>query len=106
MIKHKQIDYYEQALVVSLASNGEDSLDAATLRNNLALTWDSLGEYGKAIDLYELALDTFEKRLGMTHQTTIVVGGNLARTRIDYKHDNKRTAHPTEPLTARPLYIV
>jgi tetratricopeptide (TPR) repeat protein len=45
------------------------------------LAWDSLGEYQKAIGLYEQALAIFNKTLGQDHPYTQTVAGNLQRTR-------------------------
>ncbi|MCP3688356.1 MAG: tetratricopeptide repeat protein [Gammaproteobacteria bacterium] len=82
---HKQIEWTEKALEFFLEKSGEGSAEVAILRNNLAVAWDSLGEYVKAIELYELALDTLEKNLSMDHPSTRTVVGNLARARVEFK---------------------
>ncbi len=85
MCKHKQIEWTEKALEFFIQKNGEDSAEVALLRNNLAVAWDSLGEYVKAIELYELALDTLEKNFSINHPSTRTVVGNLARARVEFK---------------------
>jgi tetratricopeptide (TPR) repeat protein len=62
---------------------GEDHPDVAIDRNNLGLAWDSLGQYDKAIEYFELALATFKKVLGVDHPSTKTVAGNLALARAE-----------------------
>ena len=50
-------------------------------RNNLGAAWNSLGQYGKANDYYELALVTFEQVVSDRHPSTQTVRCNLAATR-------------------------
>ncbi len=85
MSKYKQIEWNEKALDFFLQKSGEGSAEVAVLRNNLAALWDSLGEYVKAIELYELSLDTLEKELCINHPSTQTVVGNLARARVEFK---------------------
>ncbi len=46
-------------------------------RNNLGTAWQSLGEYKKAIDYYEQALETFKQAFGEQHPSTKTVQANL-----------------------------
>jgi tetratricopeptide (TPR) repeat protein len=77
----KEIEWEEKALAIYLDQNGAESVDVARLRNNLGSAWDFLGQYGKAIEYYELALVTVEKVLGVDHPSTKTVASNLTRAR-------------------------
>ncbi|MCP4277882.1 MAG: tetratricopeptide repeat protein, partial [Gammaproteobacteria bacterium] len=63
----KQIEWNEKALDIYLQQEGEDSAEVAVLRNNLGEAWRALGEYDKAIGLYELALASDLKTYGEDH---------------------------------------
>jgi tetratricopeptide (TPR) repeat protein len=57
LAKHQQeIQWNEKALALFIKQKGEDPPQIATLRNNLGAAYDSLGQYQKAIDYYQLAL--------------------------------------------------
>ena len=62
----KAIRHYEIALGIYTLSGGNDE-SIATLLNNLGLVWDSKGNYDKAIDYYEKALQINMKALGENH---------------------------------------
>ncbi|MCP4277819.1 MAG: tetratricopeptide repeat protein, partial [Gammaproteobacteria bacterium] len=79
----KQIEWNEKALDLYLQREGDDSAEVAVLRNNMGGVWDALGEYHKAIGLYELALASFKKKLGVDHPNTKKVVGNLALARTE-----------------------
>ncbi|WP_432705907.1 tetratricopeptide repeat protein [Actinoallomurus iriomotensis] len=52
-----------------------------TSRNNLAYAYESAGDLGRAISLYEQALADCERVLGASHSATKTVRGNLATVR-------------------------
>jgi tetratricopeptide (TPR) repeat protein len=49
----------------------------AIYRNNLGMSWDSLGEYPKAIEYLDKALRVFNRKLGKDHPNTKIVSDNL-----------------------------
>jgi tetratricopeptide (TPR) repeat protein len=60
---------------------GSEHPNTLTSRNNLALLYQSKGEYDKALPLYEQTLAAREQVLGSEHPQTITVRDNLERCR-------------------------
>ena len=58
---------------------GVDHPDTLASRNNLAYAYESAGDLGRAIPLYEQTLADRERVLGSDHPTTLAVRANLAR---------------------------
>ena len=61
---------------------GADHPDTLTVRNNLALAYESVGRFGEAIDAWEELLPDCQRVLGADHPDTLTVRNNLA---IAYK---------------------
>ena len=57
---------------------GPDHPDTLTVRNNLALAYDSVGRFGEAIDAWEELLLDCQRVLGPDHPDTLTVRNNLA----------------------------
>lgn len=57
---------------------GDDHPDTLTSRNYLAGTYESAGDLGRAIPLYEQALADCRRVLGDDHPLTKAVRANLA----------------------------
>ena len=57
---------------------GPDHPDTLSVRNNLAVAYDSVGRFGEAIELFEQVLDDQERVLGPDHPNTLTVRNNLA----------------------------
>ncbi len=60
------------------AQLGADHPDTATSLNNLAGLYDAMGQYEKALPLYERALAISEAQLGADHPSTATSLNNLA----------------------------
>ena len=60
---------------------GADHPDTLGSRNNLAGAYQSAGDLGRAIPLYEQTLAGSVRVLGADHPQTKIVRGNLAATR-------------------------
>ncbi|MFE4612008.1 tetratricopeptide repeat protein, partial [Streptomyces niveus] len=60
---------------------GEDHPSTLTSRNNLAYAYESAGDLGRAIPLYEQTLTDSVRLLGEDHPTTHVVRDNLQQAR-------------------------
>ncbi len=73
----QQIQWNEQALVLYIEQKGENSIQVATVRNNLGLTYQSLGQYLKAIEHYQLALVADIKTYGEFHPDVAIDHNNL-----------------------------
>ncbi|MFD4743236.1 tetratricopeptide repeat protein, partial [Streptomyces virginiae] len=56
---------------------GADHPDTLTSRNNLAGAYESAGDLGRAIPLYEQTLTDTVRVLGGGHPFTVTVRGNL-----------------------------
>ena len=57
---------------------GPDHPDTLSVRNNLAVAYDSVGRFGEAIELFEQVLDERERLLGADHPDTLNTRSNLA----------------------------
>jgi tetratricopeptide (TPR) repeat protein len=69
---------------------GPEHPDVATTLNNLAGLYESMGDYEKALPLYQRALEIYEKSLGPKHPNTIIVRNNFmqsANNREDKKEN-------------------
>ncbi|NKB61359.1 MAG: tetratricopeptide repeat protein [Gammaproteobacteria bacterium] len=64
-----------------LKTFGEEHPNVAIRRNNLGSAWYSKGEYDRAIEYYERALETFSQVLGSDHPSTKTVLNNLQAVR-------------------------
>jgi tetratricopeptide (TPR) repeat protein len=71
------IDYFEQALTSDLKTYGKDHPIVARDYNNLALTWDFLGEYQTAIEYYLLTLTSDLKSFGEAHPFVAIGRNNI-----------------------------
>ena len=60
-----------------LKTHGEDHQKVANYWNNLGLAWYAKGEYDKAIEFYEKALNSDLKTLGKDHQNVVNYWNNL-----------------------------
>jgi len=69
--------FYERALAIADKSPGGE-LQAAKLRNNLALVYQDTGDPAQALALYERALAGFEKAQGANHPAVALNLYNLA----------------------------
>jgi tetratricopeptide (TPR) repeat protein len=58
---------------------GLEHPDVAQTLNNLELLYCHMGAYGKALPLYQRALDIREKVLGPQHPNVTIIQSNLAR---------------------------
>ena len=57
---------------------GEDHTDVATSCNDLAIVYNSLGEYSQARELHEKALMVYKKVFGEDHADVATSYNNLA----------------------------
>ena len=69
---------HEKALKIRKRDLGEEHPETATSYNNLALLYESMGEYTKIKLFYEKALKIREKSLGKKHPETAMSYNNLA----------------------------
>ncbi len=56
---------------------GKDHPDTAITYNNIALVYHAQGEYGKALEWFQKALEISEKMLGKEHPTTTIIADNM-----------------------------
>ncbi|MHC1756201.1 MAG: tetratricopeptide repeat protein [Methanosarcina sp.] len=56
---------------------GPEHPDVATTLNNLALLYEGMGKYEKALPLYKRALEIIEKTLGTNHPNYKIIKNNL-----------------------------
>ena len=68
----------EQGLTVLQKRLGDDHLDLATSRNNLALLYFAQGRYGEAEPLYLKAIEVGQRTLGDDHPDLATRRNNLA----------------------------
>ncbi|MFJ1994062.1 tetratricopeptide repeat protein [Streptomyces asiaticus] len=77
------IQYAHRSAITSARLNGEDDSDTLSFSNNLASAYESAGDLGRAIPLYEQTLTDTIRVLGEDHPTTRVVRDNLHGARSD-----------------------
>ncbi|WP_020559052.1 tetratricopeptide repeat protein, partial [Thiofilum flexile] len=70
---------YERSLAIREQALGKDHPEVATSLNNLAVLYESMGEYAKALTLYERSLAINEKVLGKNHPNTKITRENYER---------------------------
>jgi tetratricopeptide (TPR) repeat protein len=58
------------------------------------LAYDSLGQYEKAIDYYQQALASLQKRLGPDHPNVMTVAANLAVAKGKQENVKAKTGQP------------
>src|SRR6266849_42032 len=90
----------EEAIRVAEATFGKDHPKLATAVNNLAVLYDSQGEYVKAEPLYKQALEIRQKALGENDPAVATTLNDLA---VLYKTEGKYA--DAEPLLRRALAI-
>ena len=76
-IKYKTVELSAAVEVIEDVL-GPDHPDTLTVRNNLALAYDSVGRFGEAIDAWEKLLLDCQRVLGPDHPDTLTVRNNLA----------------------------
>ena len=76
-IKYKTVELSAAVEVIEDVL-GPDHPDTLTVRNNLALAYDSVGRFGEAIDAWEELLLDCQRVLGPDHPDTLTVRNNLA----------------------------
>ena len=91
---------YERALALAPRIFGPDSVDTATILNNLALMYWGMGQYTKAEPLYERSLKISEVKLGPDHPYVAGTLNNQAALYTDMGQYAK-----SEPLLGRALRI-
>ncbi len=69
---------YEDMLQFLKEKLGSEHPDIAETLNNLALLYESMGEYEKALTLYQRALEIRENLLGPEHLDVAIIRNNLA----------------------------
>jgi tetratricopeptide (TPR) repeat protein len=57
---------------------GKDHPDTATTYNNIAVVYDDMGDYDKALEYYEKAKEIYESKLGKDHPFTSTTYNNIA----------------------------
>ncbi|MFD4915178.1 tetratricopeptide repeat protein [Streptomyces virginiae] len=75
--------YLQRAHADYLRVLGEDHPSTLTSRNNLAGAYESAGDLGRAIPLYEQNLTDTVRVLGQEHPITGTVRGNLAAAVVE-----------------------
>lgn len=68
----------EEILQILEAELGPEHPSVATILNNLAGLYESMGDYEKALQLYQMALDIREKMLGSQHPDVATTLNNFA----------------------------
>ena len=76
-IKYKTVELSAAVEVIEDVL-GPDHPDTLTVRNNLALAYDSVGRFGEAIDAWEELLLDCQRVLGPDHPDTLTTRNNLA----------------------------
>lgn len=71
----------QRALAIVEKAQGPEHPDTGTSLNNLALLYNTMGQYDQALPLSLRALAILEKILGSTHPNTIKLNANLAALR-------------------------
>ncbi|TDB90500.1 tetratricopeptide repeat protein [Actinomadura sp. KC216] len=74
----RAITYYQRALTSRERMLGEDDPATLTSRNNLAVAYETAGDFGRAIPLYERTLADQVRVLGENHPSTLISRNNLA----------------------------
>ena len=69
---------YARQILAALPENNHDHADVGKLRNNLGVVYRNLGQYDKARDLLEAALESAVKNFGPEHPNVAVRQNNLA----------------------------
>lgn len=91
----------KQALQLAEAQKGNNPAQYATSLNNLALLYNSMGDYTRAEPLYEEALSIVEKVLGKDHPSYATSLNNLAHLYVQMGDYTR-----AEPLYEEALAIV
>ncbi|HBI47007.1 MAG TPA: hypothetical protein DDY78_29760 [Planctomycetales bacterium] len=91
---------YEAALELASGVFGTNSLNTATILNNLAALYDDMGQYAKAEPLYRRALRIREDKLGKDHPDAAQCLNNMANL-----YDHMGQYAKAEPLYQRSLKI-
>jgi CHAT domain-containing protein len=76
----RALDLYSQALAILEQSKNSDHPDIASVLNNMANVYKSLGDYGRALELHNRVHDMWLKTFGPYHSTAMLSLGNIART--------------------------
>jgi tetratricopeptide (TPR) repeat protein/CHAT domain-containing protein len=69
----------EQALSIYKKALGKEHLDFATSLNNLAIIYNKIGQYEKALQLQEQSLAIYKKALGEEHPNVAISLNNIAQ---------------------------
>ncbi|MEU3246195.1 MULTISPECIES: tetratricopeptide repeat protein [unclassified Streptomyces] len=80
------------------AGPGRHPPDTLNSRNNLASAYESAGNPGQAIPLYEATLAQREKVLGDTHPHTLSSRNNLAHARQKAEAVQRGIQQPQQPM--------
>ncbi|HEY1336418.1 MAG TPA: CHAT domain-containing protein, partial [Bryobacteraceae bacterium] len=76
----RALDLYSKALVLIEESKGPDHPDVASVLNNTANVYKSLGDGARALEMHNRVHEMWEKSLGPYHDRTVLSLGNIART--------------------------
>ena len=73
----KAIEYYEQALKVTILAFGDEHPKVAEALNSLGRAWSDKGEIKRASGYFRIALTMSRRLLGPQHPQTIQIANNL-----------------------------
>jgi len=74
----KALEWYYEALAISVRVFGTEPPDTAATYNNIALSYNYQRDYAKALEWYYKALAIYEKVLGAEHPFTATAYSNIA----------------------------
>lgn len=76
----RALDLYSRALAILEHSKDPDHPDIASVLNNMANVYKSLGDYSRALELHQRVHEMWLKSFGPYHSTAMLSLGNIART--------------------------
>ncbi|MDH5229587.1 MAG: tetratricopeptide repeat protein [Gammaproteobacteria bacterium] len=87
------ISYYEKTLEIYKSNSESDMTAIADTKNNLAMVWNALANYDKAIELLQDALADDLERLPLSHPTIAIRHNNIGLTWYSLGQYNKAITH-------------
>lgn len=94
----KAVEYYQRAIKLNLSVNGENSIEAAQLLNNLAGTYYTLRQYANAIGAYKQSLAIAESLKDKESVTKIQNNINVCESSLSGNNQKQALPRQTDDL--------
>ena len=95
---------YVKAKLIREDTIGGDTIDTATVYNNLGVVSYCLESYIPANGYFQLAYEIYKKLFGINHPRTILIKGNI--TKLNHLNNNKEIQFKTLSLYPTPPQLV